>query len=305
MAYKNFEFDRAVVAVNPKSTNSRRVKTELSHVNLPLELVETNKDPRRTLENLQGTLRHGTPETDLIIIAGGDGVANQIGNMALANTKLFARGGDASDGATMLNGRKTLDTILRTGKIMNFFPIDTITESSEGSVARKANWYFGAANDAAADHEIDLLKDSSTKVARYSGLLIARQFVATMRTMGNIQTVVSTAEDGVESNVSDRLYTNGDRIAKIGRPNSRLDVPEFESFVSPKLTKAQALLGMAQMLAGKRESTMMTRDYFMLTSPDGSPIYTQYDGEVGQVESGSKFTIGISPDSYSVITTRY
>lgn len=304
-------YERLLIITNEHSSHARAIQRQIQRVDLPAEYIVTSLDTERTQEELYDKVR----EDDVIVAAGGDGTAHQVGNMLLSeegrergvNRYPFVpvRGGNANDIATMINGRASVRTIVNRGQAIELNPLQVQVEQGDNQDTRYALGYFSVGGTAAASQKLDELKHTANMATRLSGVQFAREAVTSWLTVADTSREIYAAQQNAEQlPVTDYLFMRGDRIAKIGRPHANLTLPKFEAVAMQSHGKFDALRRMFDMKNGKLWGEMLSEVTLIFTASNAQDIPAQYDGETRQLAAGSQLTVSVSPYSYTTLTTR-
>jgi len=303
--------ERALAVVNPYSSNAHRVGRQLDQLDLPVSVIETSPDIRRTQDSLYAAARDG----DVIFGGGGDGTVNQIGNILLhAETRerqlnhlpfVPLRGGNANDIARMINGRKTAAQIMRAHRLIKLHPLEITVQYPGGDKAQRwALGYFGVGATAAASGDLDRIKNTSNRLTRAIGFQPVREALAAWRSVAGYPPFTMTDQaSGKSEVVSDILALRGDRIAKYGRPHAHLAEPQFELTLSRPGGMRGALIDMLQMQQGRKAGEIVTASCFAVQA-EASTLHAQYDGETATIENLSIINVGLSHHAYQTLSTR-
>lgn len=325
---QSYEFDRLVVAENPRASHYRRISREVarlqrSHPDFGIERIPTSANMNETHDTIMDTVRQG----DVLVVIGGDGTVNQVGSVVTSqdfdrgdapNTPFVPlRGGNANDIANMINGRASLEEILRRGEMMELFPLEvTVTAPEEqtrqdpfddGVYVRRALGYFSVHAAAEATRGLDNIKPQSDIIRwmlRHTGIQQAREVFAVLQPMAQAKPVIAIEDGYPPYALVDESFLRGDRIAKYGHPHADLTKQIFERTRVYDQGYIAALTSMIKMQQGKLEGEKTDSVTQLLYGRDGKPILTQYDGEVIEIPSGSTVNVGIAARGYHTLTTK-
>jgi len=300
---------RALVVLNEHSSNVARMRRQIAELQLPVEVIRTERDMTRTQEALYATAREG----DAILCAGGDGTTNHIAGMLLSPEgqarKLHLlpfvplRGGNANDIAMMINGRKSAAQILQSGKRVDLYPLE-VRVGGRNAYTRFALGYFSIGGTAEVSLRYEALKQSATPLKRATGVQLAKEVIATWVALSRNEPFELLLEGGEPENVTSYLLARGDRLAKLGRPHARLHEIGYETITTYPTGLNGTLVTLMRLqrsrLPGARDAT----ERFTVRSKDKSPLPMQFDGEYAQIASGSNFTVSVSRTAYRTISTR-
>jgi len=305
----NHDIERALVVANEYSSHAGRMRRQVDELEIPIAIVPTERDPRRTQEALFDAVRDG----DVVLGAGGDGTTNQVANILLGpegqEQGLYRlpfiplRGGNANDIASMLNGRKTAAQILRLGRDTYLHPLEIHTDDPEERV-RLALGYFSVGATAAASQRLEEVKGSANAFTRGVGFQLVREAVAVWLTTARSEAFKLERDGMATESATDFLTLRGDRIAKLGRPHADLRAPEFESVTSDVGGLAPTLAQLIRMQRGRLHGSLQDHTGFSISSGNGQPLPVQYDGETDTVQSGSHLSVSISPVTYRTLSTK-
>jgi diacylglycerol kinase family enzyme len=308
--------ERLLVVRNPYSSNSNRIGTEIDQLaenGWKVEVVNTSPDIRCTEEEIHRTVRHG----DAILGGGGDGTANQIGNILLGSALadhglghlpfIPLRGGNANDIAHMLNGKRSAPDIMAHGRYTPVHALEVNVQEPDGKYwTKRALGYIGIGATAVASRRLEGVKNTSNVWTRRAGYQQTREALATLRAIGQAK-AFTVQEDNSElppHELKDILALKGNRIAKYGRPHADIAQPEYERVLSRSGGLGRALLSMVLMQQGKAPGEMLSEpSVYTIHSHTGQKMLVQFDGEVQDMLSGSRVTLGLAPRPYYTLST--
>jgi diacylglycerol kinase family enzyme len=302
------QFDRLLIFVNPKSTNTTAVQKRIKEVNtiladLPCTIIVAEGDNWSSNAKL---LEHYVVELgprSLLCIAAGDGTTNYIIETLLTAKNLpdTARqtvilplwGGNANDLAHMLNGpafRANLREIITRGHIVPIHPLECTMHSKSGKrINRIAACYasFGATAFAAQKLNDELHRN---RLARWPVGRFMQELITVVGAFIDAPTF-SIKEQDTARVVYERTFSNGSRMAKITRLPVQLtdEVFYFNTFENKRLVSA-----IPRLIAtgSKRLSAKFLSNFAYFTVQEKS--WAQFDGEPVEIPAHTKVQVQLS-----------
>lgn len=296
--------ERFVVLANPASTNAKRVGKQVKALEradiVPVHVVETDRDPRRTSEQLARVLRAG----DWLGIGSGDGMVNWA--ITNANQPIAPlAGGNANDIANMLHTKAALRDprhILEQGSVIPVHPLHfTITPPDGEPYTRLAAGYGSMGASALTAHEVNnhrggLLRKVSSAYKLYTASQAVRSLVAAN------EFKIEDAS-GMQKRY-ELVYANGSRMAEHFKWRTDLATPGAQEITvrEKRFSQIASVIGRGLLgyMQGEELSLGQERDFVI-----HDDVFMQFDGEDVALAAGTRLQIGISPDPFDAVTTRY
>jgi len=298
------EYDRTVIAGNPRSTRYAEIGHEIAAaeaMGLPVEEIETQP----TVAAMSSLLDVVLEPRDLLVIWSGDGGASTSAQAMMGREQpvVLRPGGNAADAYNALNRGKDLRQIIHGGRVEDLRPLEiTVTTPDKHTTVRRAIVYTAIGASAIASRDLDALKDAApSRIPR-----LVREANIVLDSLKH--TPWFTVED-VESNapprrVTDRTFARGDVIGKLGRTHANLSLPQFEDLSARTGTYPRSVSLMAKLGLGALRGSLRDEAHFKVKSQDGSPLPAHVDGEYYEVPSGSEMAVTLASQSYRTLTTR-
>lgn len=311
-------YKQIVVVFNPASSNAKRSlrrikelinafpKTRIHVINTVAE-KDQNKKILQDNKNLLGS-------KTLLCIAAGDGTVSGVVQELVSNPNLNDEhrqsvilplwGGNANDLAYMLNGFSPINRLrklIKSGGKVAVYPLKISIVHEGVKDIKYATSYvsFGATGYAA-------YKLNSPK---YRSKILYKVFL--LRQFAELGVVVRAfidakkfklKEDGNNSEVYEKIFVNGSRIAKFGKLPLKLTDREFyvatATYKHPKI-----LLYALKVFRQRKPLGKIVQDATMEFVID-SPTWAQIDGEVFTIQPGSKINVTISSKHFLAHSTK-
>lgn len=303
-------FDRCLLVVNPHGTSYRRslkLRTSLEK-NFVEKVIVTVRLTRNELEKpveLRKELRK-MDKNSLLAIIGGDGTMNFVISELLKFTPAAPKnatvlplwGGNASDLAHMLNGRRrnSVRQILRKGKRISVRPIEYALTHGKKEQTGFAMCYLSFGSVALTARAYD----RSRFVRLTAKIPIAR--LLTEVGVGSLALTKARKFKVAEHDrkVYDLIYINGPRIAKLYRAPAKLtrtgflELRVFHKHPAPVIHSLNMLrVWIARPGHSKRASFRLEE-----------PAWMQADGEVSRVEAETAVRIEPARQSVYLLATK-
>jgi len=293
---------RFVVLANPVSANARRIGRQVRELEraaiVPVRVIETDRDSRRTRDALQKALREG----DWLGIGAGDGTVNLAIDSGVPVAPLA--GGNANDIAHMLHTKQALRDprhILERGQIVPVHPLYCrIGQPDDEPVARLAAGYISLGASGRAAHEINQSRNHFLRsVPGARKLYIGSQVC---RGLARASEFKIQDDDGTYTRF-ESVFPNGDRMAEHLRWQSDITKPATQEvsigdkrFLPVVTAIGRSLVGR---LTGPALSVGDVRDFTV-----ENEVYLQTDGEAILLAAGTSLEIGVSPQPFAAVTTK-
>ena len=320
--YSPNDIERVVVVVNEHSTSAKETNKHIedlkssgygSRITKP---IETSADPRINYERFSEEFRDG----DAIILAGGDGTAHDgirtclNDNLTNKNIWVFPLwGGNANDGARMINGEqgsRTIADILDVAKPVEIHPIRINLKYDAGDEDNRISaFYAGFGLSATVAEKLD--KKSYRDQRFYDNPKIRKGFYeprALMRAYGKASEFVlkSTVQDGsTRSNVFlERSFLNGSRMA--GRKVSPIEISDRHIFeIAIREKKIDHLVPcLGKVLFGHIPAGRLIEPSDTVSFKTRNSISAHFDATAELIQPGTSVTIKRDERSFFVLSTK-
>lgn len=301
-------FERLVVFVNPKSTNSAAVQRRIDKLraflpDIPFATIEaTGKDWSKDTRLIEKHTDLLGPHT-LLCIAAGDGTTNYI-IQSLLTAKLPepARktvllplwGGNANDLACMLNGapnRINFHSLITHGHIVPIHPLECDMQPRQGErIVRIAACYAGFGATAFAAKQLNATDHRHSRLAAIPGGRLIQEVITVMNAF--IEAPTFEIKDGGRTRVVyERTFANGERMARIKRLPVQLTDQKFYLNTLENKHLVSAVPRLIESTS-KRLSAKFLRNYAFFTTQETS--WAQFDGEPLEVPAHTKVQVQLS-----------
>lgn len=296
-------YERLLTVVNPYSSYAHRVRDRVDSIReryrLPYVEVHTSADSRQTVEYIEDQAEDG----DVCLIAGGDGTVHDAVT-ALTGTNvpiLPLWGGNGNDMAHIANGQpshRPPHELLARGQAV---PIRPLTVAVEGLGAYYAGLYTGYGGTGRGTKRLN--QASYRKLPGYRNRAVRLLYEAA--TLGPIALTTRpfhvSEPSGTTYRAIDVTVANGPRMAKVGRPPVGLEEPRAIQFSCT--SRARVPLWAGALATGRVAHREITPNAPYRFSVD-QPVVGHVDAEPFILEPEQQVTVGISPVSFQLISTR-
>ena len=309
------EFNQILFIYNQKATNferarklSAQVKNNFKSAKLHQIKLFDSKLPAK--DDVISTARNFDDKT-LVLIGGGDGTVNFVINTILTSDDLSEQnkqavflplwGGNANDLAAMLNGSvsNNLDKLFKNSKIADVYPLSVkIANDAEESFDLAMN-YTSLGMSAYAIKKIEQSsKQSTLKILAYLPFRLLAEALDVFRAVIEAQPFMIDEYQEQTRQVSEVLFVNGSRIAKIGRfPSSIFE----QSFLVASSKKGSLWMDLIKIVFRPKSFTITSEPQKFLLKDD---TLAQLDGETKEVKSGSTIEVKVHHRPYRALSTK-
>jgi hypothetical protein len=314
---KMHSIKHVLIIFNPASTNAKRLARRIDELKQQFDpsiitLFETSKEGREANKKLILTHKELLGPDSLLCIAAGDGTVNlvietlltspEISDADRATPILPLWGGNANDLAHMLNGypwRRPLRNIFRRGKVTSINPLRITLTREDTSTVKIAACYASFGAMAYAANRINKPAHRHKPFTGTFGIKVLIEFYTVTRAFLKVQTY-RLIENGELQTMYEYAMINGSRIAKIERmPVSLTDNAFYVAKISRK--HPVAFLYVLRVLRQKRFGRITNRARSFTLVDD---TWLQMDGEVMELEAGTKVDIMLNPRPFKALTKR-
>lgn len=308
--------DTIIYVFNSKATNFKRSERWIKRITRRMECQRINIPIAKAQDKLLNEVKKYATSDDkqvLVAVAGGDGTVSSVANILLHSKAkksvdrcLFLPlwGGNANDFAFMLNGLTSNNTAARllaqSGPVEVPF-IDIVMKDAKQTRQIFAGCYASFGASAYAARQLDTKRIASNKLVHYFPLIIiARELVAVVKALIDAP-VFSTQSESGKMNSYEHTFINGSRIAKINRVPLSLKEPAFfHAVIDQKHPSYLIEIGKIIMKRSKKEYVKRKNVSFQVHDQ----IHAQIDGEVYDLQPGTKIEVGVHGHKLRCISTK-
>lgn len=297
-------FERFVVLANPASTNAKRIGRQVKELEradmVPIHVVETSRDPRHTSEHLARVLRAG----DWLGIGSGDGMVNWAISHVNHPVAPLA-GGNANDIANMLHTKAALRNpkqILEQGNVIPVHPLYfRVTPPDSEPYTRLAAGYGSIGASSLTAHEVNEHRGGPLRKVR--PLYKAYTAIQALRSLAQADEFKIEDTSGIQKRY-EMVFANGNRMAENFKWSADLATPGAQEITVKEKRLLQIANVIGRGLLGHMHGEELTlgdeRDFIIHDN-----LVIQFDGEDVALSAGTRLQIGIAPDPFEAVSTRY
>lgn len=313
-----FEPERLLVVQHPRCPNLEFGRDQIEEVrddgSYNIRVINTEPAYEATEEKFYDEYRPG----DLPVVIGGEGTTNRMYNiirhLPLAERNLLGiGGGNACDYRATVNRDKRLLQILKTGQYtaMRALQMDVVDMEAEADPMTMFGLvYVGLGGTAKASHAIEQSKRTSNAFTRRTKIQRGIEAVAAWWAVGSHPKFHVTTESPAMDifKASDFSAFNGDRVAVYGRPHGDIfDTESFTTLFSRPFGMPGALIDMLKMQQGKSPDELQDKAvaFSVMLEATRKKLWAHYDGEARRIPSYSHVTVGLAPEPYFTLSTRW